>query len=108
MDGLLSTASATTLVPAGAERTWEELLGLLHHLWPEKTEVLHSRAGEQLVHAVSDAGECDVWLTWRLEPVGASATRVVLQLDELAGPAPEPELDQVLLALLSRCVPVTR
>jgi hypothetical protein len=70
--------------------------------------VLQACAGRQLVHAVRDGDEPDVWLTWVLEPLGPHATRVVLHLDELACNAPEPELDVVLLALLSRCVPIAR
>jgi hypothetical protein len=105
MDELLSTASATTLVPTCAERTWEELLGLLDHLWPGETEVLQARSCRQLVHAVLDDGEPDVWLTWILEPACVAATRVRLVLDELSSDAPPPELDEILLMLLSRCVP---
>jgi hypothetical protein len=108
MDELLGTCSATTLVPACAERAWGELRALLDHLWPGQTEVLQACAGRQLVHAVCDGGEPDVWLTWQLEPLGPQATRVVLHLDELACNAPAPELDAVLLALLSRCVPIVR
>ncbi|MDX6220027.1 MAG: hypothetical protein QOJ48_1708 [Frankiales bacterium] len=102
---LLSTSSATTLLPACAEHAWQELLCLLNDLWPGDTEVLQACAGRRLVHAVLDEGEPDVWLTWLLEPLGPRATRVVLHLDELTGFAPDPELDGVLLALLSRCVP---
>ncbi|MCW2674403.1 MAG: hypothetical protein JWP14_2992 [Frankiales bacterium] len=105
MDQLVSTCSATTLLPACAERAWQELLCLLHDLWPGDTEVLQAHTGRRLVHAVLDGGEPDVWLTWLLEPLGNGATRVVLHLDELTGFAPDPELDGVLLALLSRCVP---
>ena len=35
-------------------------------------------------------------------------SRVVLHLDEIASDAPEPELDAVLIVLLSRCIPVPR
>ena len=105
MDELLSTASATTLVPTCADRTWQELIGLLDHLWPGETQVLQAHAGRQLVHAVLDGGEPDVWLTWVLEPACVAATRVRLVLDELSADAPAPELDEVLLMLLSRCVP---
>jgi hypothetical protein len=105
MDDLLRTCTATTLVPVCSDRAWAELHALLAYLWPGSTEVLHACSGRQLVHAVSDGGDPDVWLTWELAPAGPRATRVQLHLDELADHAPEPELDEVLLALLSRCVP---
>lgn len=105
MDELLSTASATTLVPTDAERTWQELLGLLDRLWPGDTRVLQARPGHRLVHAVLDGDEPDCWLTWVLEPCGLRATRVQLVLDEICCGAPAPQLDEVLLVLLSRCVP---
>jgi hypothetical protein len=104
-DELLSTSTATTLVPVCAERAWAEVMALLQHLWPGETEILQQQTCCQLVHAVCDRGEPDVWLTWDLAPAGPGATRVRLHLDELASTAPEPELDAVLLALLSRCVP---
>jgi hypothetical protein len=100
MDVLAST-SATTLVPACAERTWVLVQELVDGLWPGATTVLHAEPGRLLVHAVDEAGEPDCWLTWRLEPACGGTTRVQLALDELASTAPPPELDAVLVELLT-------
>jgi hypothetical protein len=102
---LLRTWSATTLVPVDAERAWTELAGLLLATWPGTTDVVESVRGRRLVHAVQTDGEPDVWLTWVLEDLPCGATRVAVQLDEIGGAAPEPELDALLVTLLSRCAP---
>ena len=107
MNDVLRACSATTLVPVCGERAWQELLALVQQLWPDDTEVLRSCPGRQLVHAVGEGGEPDVGLTWDLEPAGPGATRVRLCLDEIASPARQ-QLDAVLVALLSRCIPVAR
>ena len=102
---LLRTWSATTLLPVCAERAWAELAGLLRETWPADTDVLESVAGSRLVHAVLVDEEPDVWLTWHLEQLACGATRVGVQLDELSSTAPEPELDALLVTLLTRCAP---
>ena len=102
---LLRTWSATTLLPVCHERAWSELGGLLEALWPGATEELDAVPAERLVHAVLEGGEPDVWLTWTLEGLPCGATRVRLDLDEVAGDAPDPDLDRLLVALLSRCAP---
>jgi hypothetical protein len=70
--------------------------------------VLHAEPGRLLVHAVDEAGEPDCWLTWRLEPACGGTTRVQLALDELASTAPPPELDAVLVELLTAFVGVNQ
>lgn len=102
---LLRTWTATTLVPVDAGRAWTELAGLVLATWPTDTDIVESVAGRRLVHAVLVDGEPDVWLTWVLEGLPCGATRVAVQLDEIAGAAPEPELDALLVTLLSRCAP---
>jgi hypothetical protein len=102
---LFRTWSATTLLPVCAERAWAELAGLLDAVWPGETDVVESAGQERLVHAVLSDGEPDVWLTWSLEGLPCGATRVVVQLDELCCGAPDPELDELLVTLLSRCAP---
>ena len=102
---VLRTWSATTLLPVCAERAWTELQRLVDQLWPAATDEVERVEGVRLVHSVSVDGEPDVWLTWQLEGLACGATRAVVQLDELCGGAPEPELDAVLVRLLSRCAP---
>jgi hypothetical protein len=102
---LLATSSATTLLPVCVERTWNELRALLEDLWPGDTDVLSAHDRVQLVHAVHEDGNPDVWLTWDVAALPCGGTRVSLQLDEILCSAPEPELDALLLALLSRCAP---
>lgn len=93
---------ATTLLPVPLARAWEEIDAVLDTLWPGEVEVLQ-RTTDALVHGVAG----DVWLSWKVEPVGSRASRVHLSLDECdITVAPEPELDAVLITLLSRCVPV--
>ena len=98
----MQSFQATTLLPVPVARAWEEIDSVLDTLWPGDVEVLQ-RTADVLVHGVAG----DVWLSWKVEPVGSRASRVHLSLDEcdITG-APEPELDAVLIALLSRCVPV--
>jgi hypothetical protein len=102
---LLATSSATTLLPVCRDRAWTELLALVEQLWPGQTEVVVLRDRAELVHAVCEAGEPDVWLTWDVAALPCGATRVSLQLDEICCGAPDAELDAVLLALLERCAP---
>ena len=100
---LLRTWSATTLLPVCHERAWSELDGLVGQLW--ETDVLDAQHGCRLVHAVLEDGEPDVWLTWSLEGLPCGATRVQVQLDEVCCGAPDPDLDALLVTLLSRCTP---
>lgn len=94
---------ATTLLPVPDTRAWDELDGVLDTLWPGAVEVLE-HTPDVLLHGVDG----DVWLTWKIEGVGSSASRVHLSLDECdTADAPAPDLDGVLLALLARCVQVS-
>lgn len=102
---LLRSWSATTLLPVCAERAWAELGGLLGRVWPHATEDLVAEPPARLVHAVLADGDPDVWLTWELEQLACGATRVSVQLDEIGCEAPDPELDALLVTLLSRCAP---
>ncbi|MCU1601958.1 MAG: hypothetical protein JWO22_2667 [Frankiales bacterium] len=104
-DELLSTTSATTLLPVPVVRAWDEVHRLVTQLWSDQTEVLQSRTSCQLLMSVGDGCEDGVFLTWAFTPVGSGGTRVLLTCDEMASGAPEPELDAVLLALLSACPP---
>lgn len=98
-------AERATLIPVAIDVAWVALESLIAELWPGATEVLHREAGILLLHsvAVEPGGEPDAWLSWSLEPVNASATRVVLLHEEQACAAPGPELDQVLVLLIARC-----
>ncbi len=102
-DELLATTSATTLLPVPVARAWSEVEALVGQLWPEQVEVLQSRTSCQLVLAIGDGCEDGAFLTWAFTPVEGGGTRVLLTCDEMASPAPEPQLDAVLLALLARC-----
>lgn len=91
---------ATTLLPVADTRVWDEIDGVLDSLWPGEVEVLQ-QTDELLLHGVAG----DVWLTWKVEPFGSRAARVHLSLDECDElEAPEPDLDAVLLTLMSRCL----
>jgi hypothetical protein len=95
----LRTVRASALVPGDvstAQAAVHELRGLL---WPGATEVLLDEAGT-VVHSVGDGP--DGWLTWSLQPATADCVRVTVALDEEDVPAPEPELDALLAALLGR------
>jgi hypothetical protein len=98
----LRTVRATALVPGDvttAQAAVHELRGLL---WPGATEVLLDEGGT-VVHSVGDGPDVpDGWLTWSVQPATADCVRVTVALDEEDVPAPEPELDALLAALLGR------
>jgi hypothetical protein len=97
---ILLVTSAHTQVDLAAPAVWQIVAQLVQRQW--NSRVLVSEAPRLLLHTVAtdDAEDPDGWLTWALDELGPSATRLTVSLSELDTAAPAPELDR-LLALVS-------
>jgi hypothetical protein len=97
---VLLVTSAHVQVDLAAPAVWRIVAHLVQQQW--NSRVLVSEAPRLLLHAVAtdDAEDPDGWLTWALDPLGPSTTRLTVTVSEQDTGAPPPELDR-LLALVS-------